>query len=91
MRSAGGGSPSKPGSHRLGVVALVAAVIAWGLTWPVNKAILETLPPVWTMALRALLGTVALFGLALARRRLVPPPRADLPVLLTRCSSSPSC
>lgn len=73
----------KPGSHRLGVAALVTVVIAWGLTWPVNKAILETLPPVWTMAFRSALGTLTLFAIAVARRRVVLPPRADLPVVLS--------
>ena len=58
-------------------------VIAWGLTWPVNKVILESLPPLWMMALRAAIATVALFAMALWRGRLALPPRADMPVLLS--------
>jgi len=64
-------------------VLLVTVVFAWGLTWPINKVILQTVPPLWAVALRAALGTLALFALALATRRLVRPPRADLPVLLS--------
>jgi drug/metabolite transporter (DMT)-like permease len=58
-------------------------VIAWGLTWPVNKVILESLPPLWMMALRSAMATVALFTIAIWRGRLALPPRADMPVLLS--------
>jgi drug/metabolite transporter (DMT)-like permease len=58
-------------------------VLAWGLTWPVNKAILATVPPVWAVALRTAIGGVALFVLAAAQRRLRLPPRHDVPVLVS--------
>jgi drug/metabolite transporter (DMT)-like permease len=58
-------------------------VLAWGFTWPVNKALLATVPPLWAVALRTGLGCAAMFTLAIATRRLRPPPRADLPVLLS--------
>jgi drug/metabolite transporter (DMT)-like permease len=58
-------------------------VIAWGLTWPVNKVILESLPPLWMMALRSAMATVALFTIAIWRGRLALPPRVDMPVLLS--------
>lgn len=58
-------------------------MLAWGLTWPVNKLVLETVAPLWAVALRTAIGTVAMFALAAATRRLTPPPRADLPVLLS--------
>jgi len=61
----------------------VTVVFAWGLTWPINKLLLATVPPLWAVALRTAIGGVALFALALATRRLAPPPRADLPVLLS--------
>jgi drug/metabolite transporter (DMT)-like permease len=56
-------------------------VLAWGLTWPVNKVILATVPPVWAVTVRTAIGGVALFVLAAAQRRLRLPPRQDLPVL----------
>ena len=61
----------------------MTVVFAWGLTWPVNKVILVTVAPLWSVAIRTALGAAALFALALATRRLTPPPRADLPVLIS--------
>jgi drug/metabolite transporter (DMT)-like permease len=58
-------------------------VVAWGFTWPVNKVVLATVPPLWTVTLRSAIAAVAMFSLALALRRLVVPPRGDLPVLLS--------
>ena len=62
---------------------LIMVVLAWGLVWPVNKVLLESLSPLWLIALRSALATVALFALTLARGRPTLPPRADLPVLLS--------
>lgn len=70
-------------TRREGVVALVLVVVLWGLTWPVNKVILESLSPFWMAALRAAIATVALFVMATSRGRLVVPTRADVPVLLS--------
>ena len=39
---------------------LVTVVLAWGLTWPVNKVILRSLPPLWAVALRTALAAVVL-------------------------------
>jgi drug/metabolite transporter (DMT)-like permease len=58
-------------------------VFAWGLTWPINKIILATVSPLWAVAIRTAIGALALFVLALATGRLLRPPRADLPVLLS--------
>lgn len=58
-------------------------VVAWGLTWPVNKLILESLSPLWMAALRSAIATVALFLIAILRGRLVVPLRHDVPVLLS--------
>jgi len=49
----------------------------------VNKVLLESLSPLWMMALRSAIATVALFALAAALGRLARPPRADRPVLLS--------
>jgi drug/metabolite transporter (DMT)-like permease len=70
-------------AHREGVAFLIVVVIAWGFTWPVNKVILETLSPLWMMALRSAIATVALFAISIALGRLALPPRSDLPVLLS--------
>jgi drug/metabolite transporter (DMT)-like permease len=65
------------------VILLLVVVVAWGLTWPVNKVVLQTLSPLWMAVARSSIATVALFVLAIAGRRLVLPPRGDLPVLLS--------
>jgi drug/metabolite transporter (DMT)-like permease len=70
-------------SRRQGVLALVTVVLAWGLTWPVNKVVLATLAPIWAVALRAAIATAALFALQAAGGRLSRPPRGDLPVLIS--------
>jgi drug/metabolite transporter (DMT)-like permease len=67
--------------RRLGAILLATVVLAWGLTWPVNKVILATVPPLWAVALRTGIGAVALFLIAALQRRLVLPPRGDWPVL----------
>jgi drug/metabolite transporter (DMT)-like permease len=70
-------------SRRAGLAALLTVIVCWGLTWPVNKVLLEDLSPAWMMALRSAIATVGLFAIALARGRLAVPPRADLPVVLS--------
>ena len=62
---------------------LLTVVLAWGLVWPVNKVLLESLSPLWLIAVRSAIATVALFAIAAARGRLASPPRADLPVVLS--------
>lgn len=62
---------------------LATVVLAWGITWPVNKMLLESLPPLWMSALRSAIGAVALLVLSLALGALVLPRRADVPVLLS--------
>ena len=70
-------------SRRQGVLALITVVLAWGFTWPVNKVVLATLPPIWAVSLRSAIATAALFALQAASGRLAWPPRGDLPVLLS--------
>jgi len=62
---------------------LVTVVLAWGVTWPVNKALLEYLSPPWMMAVRSAIATIALFAIAIVRGRLALPPPPDVPVMLS--------
>ena len=64
-----------------GVLALLIVILAWGLTWPVNKVVLATLSPLWAVTLRSVIATAALFALAAWRGRIAWPPREDWPVL----------
>ena len=66
-----------------GLLALAAAVTAWGIGWPVNRAILYHLPPLSTVAIRSAIAVVALFAIAGTQRRLALPDRQDWPVVLS--------
>jgi drug/metabolite transporter (DMT)-like permease len=66
---------------RAGLAWLAVVVCAWGLTWPVNKVILASVPPLWTVALRVAIGCAAMVVIGLAAGRLAAPARADVPVL----------
>jgi drug/metabolite transporter (DMT)-like permease len=66
-----------------GLLFLAVVVLAWGLTWPVNKVILASLTPIWAVAIRSVIGAAALFALSLALGRLRRPPRSDVPVVLS--------
>jgi drug/metabolite transporter (DMT)-like permease len=79
----GRGAAAERARHREGALLLAVVVVAWGLNWPVNKVILESLPPLWMAALRSAIATVALFLIAVLRRRLVLPRRHDMPVLFS--------
>jgi drug/metabolite transporter (DMT)-like permease len=70
-------------ARREGIILLIVVVLVWGLTWPVNKVILASLPPLWMAAMRSAIATVAIFVIAICRGRLVTPCRADVPVLLS--------
>lgn len=70
-------------ARRQGILALLIVIVAWGLTWPVNKVVLATLSPLWAVTLRSAIATVALFALAAWRGPVTLPPRQDLPVLLS--------
>ena len=69
--------------RRREAIALLAAIaVAWGTSWPVIKAILQDLPPMWAMTLRSTIGTAVLFAISAFRRNLVLPQRGDVPVVL---------
>jgi drug/metabolite transporter (DMT)-like permease len=75
--------PAERAARGEGILFLITVVVAWGLTWPVNKLLLESLSPLWMMALRSAIAAAALFAISIALGRLAWPPRADLPVLLS--------
>src|SRR5262245_59892639 len=69
--------------RRREAVALLAAIaFAWGTSWPVIKAILQDLPPLWTTGLRSAIGTAILFAISAVRGSVMLPQRGDIPVVL---------
>jgi drug/metabolite transporter (DMT)-like permease len=69
--------------RRREAIALLAAIaVAWGTSWPVIKAILQDLPPMWTTGLRSTIGTAILFTISAFRGTVALPQRGDVPVVL---------
>jgi drug/metabolite transporter (DMT)-like permease len=56
--------------------------VAWGTAWPVTKAILQDVPPLWTTMLRSAIGTLTLVAISAFRRNVVLPQRGDIPIVL---------
>jgi len=66
-----------------GLVSLAVVVMAWGSLWPVNKAILAYIPPIWSITLRTCISAATLFLISLAVTGIVTPRRGDAPVLVS--------
>jgi drug/metabolite transporter (DMT)-like permease len=73
--------PATP-TRATGCLALALAVSAWGIGWPVNRAILYHLPPATAVTVRTAIAAATLLAIAVGRRRLVLPDRRDVPVVL---------
>src|SRR5262249_4003673 len=67
--------------HRDALLLLGVVAFAWGTTWPVTKAILEYMSPLWTTATRSAIAGLALFAIATGRRHIVLPRRGDVPII----------
>jgi drug/metabolite transporter (DMT)-like permease len=65
------------------LILLMVVVLAWGSMWPVNKALLAYMTPIWSVALRTYISTLTLFGISLGLTGLAFPPRQDMPVLIS--------
>lgn len=66
-----------------GIALLLLAILVWGVNWPVMKAGLDHVTPVWFSASRFALGALCLFLLQLATGTLYRPRGRDLPLLLS--------
>jgi len=77
------GAASNPPSLGHGIALLIVAILGWGLTWPMNKVILESMSPFWMAAIRSAIAAVGVAVIALPGGRLVLPTRSDVPVLLS--------
>lgn len=66
-----------------GIVLLVVAIILWGCNWPVMKAGLSHITPLWFSTLRFSSSAVVLFLLQLSTGRIRIPGRRELPVIFS--------
>jgi drug/metabolite transporter (DMT)-like permease len=65
------------------LLLLMVVALAWGSMWPVNKALLAYMTPIWSVALRTLIAMLTLFAISLFVTGLARPKRQDLPVLIS--------
>jgi drug/metabolite transporter (DMT)-like permease len=70
-------------SHIRGLVLLGVVVLAWGTMWPVSKALLAYVSPIWSIALRTYISAITLFAISILITGLFVPPSQDLPVLIS--------
>jgi drug/metabolite transporter (DMT)-like permease len=67
-------------SH-IALLLFLVVVLAWGCNWPVTKIMVQSISPLWTVALRSTVATVVLLGLLAAQGNLIIPRREDLSVV----------
>jgi drug/metabolite transporter (DMT)-like permease len=73
-----------PDKHNPRALLLLGVVVlAWGTMWPVNKALLDFMTPIWSVALRTWIAMLTLFAISLVGTGLVRPGRHDMPVLVS--------
>jgi drug/metabolite transporter (DMT)-like permease len=72
-----------PNRTARGIALLCVVVLAWGTMWPVNKALLAYVSPVWSIALRTYISALSLFAISLLATGVVAPKRGDAPVLIS--------
>lgn len=63
-------------------ILLLAVVLIWGISWPVNKIGLHYISPLWFAALRLSVGAITMFIVVIALKKLIIPTRKDIPLLL---------
>ncbi|MES9846312.1 MAG: DMT family transporter [Candidatus Sedimenticola sp. 6PFRAG5] len=68
---------------RKGWLLLAAAVLFWGVNWPLMKIGLDHIGPLWFAAIRVILGAIVLFMLLAVQGRISKPRRSEMPVLLS--------
>jgi hypothetical protein len=69
-----------------GLLTLLAAIAIWGCNWPVMKAGLNHVTPIWFSALRFATGELCLFAIRLPAAPSSCPPRRDW-----RCWPASAC
>jgi drug/metabolite transporter (DMT)-like permease len=83
MRQAGRQTDRSGKLNVRALLLLMVVVLAWGSMWPVNKALLAYMSPIWSVALRTYISMLTLFAISLCLTGLVLPARQDLPVLIS--------
>jgi len=69
-------------SRTAAILLFAVVVLSWGITWPVMKAIVAEVSPLWASAIRSVIAIVALLVVLIATGNLILPPRRDWIVVL---------
>jgi drug/metabolite transporter (DMT)-like permease len=69
-------------SRRTALLLFAFVVVAWGLNWVVTKALVQSVSPLWSVAIRSGVATVTLFVVLLLRGQFIVPRRGDVPVIV---------
>lgn len=80
---AGDESGSAKLSTATALMLLLIIALSWGMSWPVNKAILSYISPIWAVTMRLWVATTVMALICLAVGRLTIPPRQDLPMIVS--------
>jgi drug/metabolite transporter (DMT)-like permease len=70
-------------SRRAALSLFAVVVVTWGSNWMVTKTLVASVSPLWAVAIRSAIATVALLIVLLARGQLILPRRGDVSVILT--------
>ena len=77
-----GTSPETTKLAPMSALALLLVIaLAWGMSWPVNKATLAYISPIWAVSTRLTVAAAAFGLIALVAGKLRLPPRQDLPMV----------
>ncbi len=76
-------APSAKLSSAMAFGLLIVIAFSWGVSWPVNKAILSYVSPLWAVAVRLWVAAVVLALICLPIGKLRLPPRQDLPMVVS--------
>ncbi len=69
-------------SKKNSYILFALVVLIWGANWSVIKLLVETVPPIWSTAIRSGIAALALFILQIASKQLIIPKRHDLPAII---------
>ncbi|MEO6840379.1 MAG: DMT family transporter [Bradyrhizobium sp.] len=70
-------------SRRAALMLFAVVVVAWGSNWTMTKILVASVSPLWAVAIRSAIATMALLIVLLARGQLILPRRGDVSVILT--------
>ena len=69
-------------SRRTALAMFALVILCWGFNWTVAKLLVQSVPPLWMVAIRSAIALAALFVLLMATGNLRLPKRGDLPAVI---------